>query len=122
MRDYNIRLKRYNGVDYDNLYPETKTNLLIGNIAKSQLESGSTYTAVVVTLDSANWGTETLEQTVTVQGVTATNAIIVAPSVNSMSIYADSGIYCIAQAQNSLTFKCESIPESDVNANILILT
>ena len=44
--NYNIRLKRFNGTDYDNLYPNTlveqvtgnwPTNRLSGTIAKTQI-------------------------------------------------------------------------------------
>ena len=49
--NYNIRLKRFNGTDYDNLYPNTivsqvtgnwPTNRLSGTIAKSQIASDAT--------------------------------------------------------------------------------
>lgn len=122
MQDYNIRLKRYNGVDYDNLYPETKTNLLIGDIQKSQLADGATYTALTGTLYTNSWNTTTLEQTISVQGVDSNSVIIVAPDVNNIEEYSSNRIYCIAQNTDSLTFQCTFLPESDISVNILILT
>lgn len=122
MQEYNIRLKRYNGVDYDTLYPETKSSLLVGNIAKSQLASGATYTAVSTTLVQQNWNSSTLQQTISVSGVTPSNAVIVAPAPNDLQKYSESGIYCSAQASGSLTFKCEEIPASNIAVNVLILT
>lgn len=122
MQEYNIRLKRYNGVDYDTLYPETKSSLLVGNIAKSQLASGATYTAVSATLVQQNWNSSTLQQTISVSGVTASNAVIVAPAPNDLNKYSESGIYCSAQASDTLTFKCEEIPASNIAVNVLILT
>ena len=122
MQEYNIRLKRYNGVDYDTLYPETKAELLIGDVSKSQLEDGATYTAISATLAQNDWNSSTLQQTISVSGVTASNAVIVAPAPNDLKKYGESGIYCSAQASNSLTFKCEEIPSSDITVNVLILT
>ena len=122
MQEYNIRLKRYNGVDYDTLYPETKSNLLIGSIAKTQLAAGATYTGTTGTLAQLDWNVSTLEQTITVNGVTTTNAVIVSPDANDIEAYAESGIYCSAQGTDSLTFKCGEIPNVDIDVNILILT
>lgn len=122
MQEYNIRLKRYNGVDYDTLYPETRSSLLIGDISKSQLEDGATYTAVSATLVQQNWNSTTLQQTISVSGVTASNAVIVAPAPDDLNKYSESGIYCSAQASGTLTFKCEEIPASNIAVNVLILT
>lgn len=122
MQEYNIRLKRYNGVDFDTLYPETKTNLLIGQITKSQLANGATYSALQVLLDKDDWDSTTLDQTISVTGVTSTNAVIISPSINDIDLYSDSKILCIAQGDGTLTFQCETIPNDDVYANVLILT
>lgn len=122
MQEYNIRLKRYNGVDYDTLYPETRSSLLVGNIAKSQLANGATYTAVSATLVQQNWNSTTLQQTISVSGVTDSNAVIVAPAPNDLQKYSESGVYCSAQASGTLTFECEEIPESNIAVNVLILT
>ena len=52
--NYNIRLKRFNGTDYDNLYPNTTveqvsgdwpTNRLLGTITKEQIAQDATYTS-----------------------------------------------------------------------------
>ena len=122
MQNYDIRLKRYNGIDYDTLYPETKTSLLIGSIEKSQLTAGATYTATSVILVNTDWDSTNLDQTVTVQGVTASNAVIISPDVSSLTAYGENGVYCFSQATNSLTFKCSSIPSSNISVNVLILT
>lgn len=122
MQEYNIRLKRYNGVDYDTLHPETKASLLLGSIAKNQLASGATYTAVSATLVQLDWNNVTLEQTITVNGVTASNAVIVAPNPTDIEAYGSNQVYCSAQGSNSLTFKCKEIPSDDIDINVLILT
>lgn len=71
------------------------------------------------TLDSANWSDSS--QTVTVSGVTADNIIFVSPAPASAADYASAGIICTAQATNSLTFTCESTPNTNISVNIVIM-
>ena len=124
MQDYNIKLKRYNGVDYDNLYPQTKTELLLGNIQKNQLQRGATYTASVVTLLKDDWevNQELITQTVQVDNLLSTDIVIVAPIPENVQIYSYSEIICSEQNNNFLTFKATLQPSEDIDVNILILT
>lgn len=129
--NYNIRLKRFNGTDYDNLYPNTivdqvtgnwPTNRLSGTIAKTQIAQDATYTSVTVTL-SGVWTNN--QKTVSIPaaiGITANSLVIVSPTPNSFTEYGDSGIYCSAQAVNSLTFTCSSPPSSNITVNVVKLT
>ena len=130
--NYKIRLKRFNGTDFDTLYPNTiveqvlddwPTSRLDGTINKTQITPDATYTSTTVTLISGNWSNNT--QTVSVPssvGIKSTPLVIVSPTPNSFSNYGDSGIYCSAQANNSLTFICESPPSSDIIVNVVRLT
>ena len=130
--NYKIRLKRFNGTDFDTLYPNTiveqvlddwPTSRLDGTINKTQITPDATYTSTTVTLISGNWSNNT--QTVSVPssvGIKSTSLVIVSPTPNSFSNYGDSGIYCSAQANNSLTFICESPPSSDIIVNVVRLT
>jgi hypothetical protein len=124
MQDYNIKLKRYNGVDYDNLYPQTKTSLLLGNVQKNQLQRGATYTASVVTLLKDVWqaDSESITQTVQVDNLLSTDIVIVAPIPENVQVYSYSEIICSEQNNNSLTFKATLQPAEDIDVNILILT
>ena len=79
----------------------------------------SIYKAVTATLISTNWSSNT--QTVTVNGVTSANNVIVAPAPASISDYASSGIYCSAQGANSLTFTCDTAPVNNITVNVLIV-
>ena len=81
----------------------------------------ASFTAITVTLDKDDWSNSI--QTVTATGVTAENTVIAtaAPDDTSFSVWSNSGIYAAVQALNSLTFKCRSVPTSDVTVNILIL-
>lgn len=60
-------------------------------------------------------------QTVTVQGATAASNIIVAPAPASLDAYGSAQVRCTAQAENSLTFACSKVPESNLTVNILIV-
>lgn len=124
MQDYNIKLKRYNGVDYDNLYPQTKTSLLLGNVQKNQLQRGATYTASVVTLLKDVWqaDSESITQTVQVDNLLSTDIVIVAPIPENVQVYSYSEIICSGQNNNSLTFKATLQPTEDIDVNVLILT
>ena len=81
----------------------------------------ASFTTITVTLDKDDWSNKI--QTVTATGVTADNTVIAtaAPDDTSFSAWSNSGIYAAVQALNSLTFKCRSVPTSDVTVNILIL-
>ncbi len=74
-----------------------------------------------VTLASSNWDSSTLTQTVTVNGILAddTKQLIQAvPMPSSMSVAIESGVYCSAQSDNSLTFICTSIPTVDITISV----
>lgn len=80
---------------------------------------GSSATTLTVTLSASGWSNGT--QTVTATGVTASNNVIVSPAPASYMSYGASGIYCSAQASNSLTFTCASVPGSAITVNVLIM-
>lgn len=73
-----------------------------------------------IKLIKANWSN--FKQTVSVSGVTANNTIFITPAPASFNAYGESGVYCSAQANNSLTFTCSYVPENDLTVNIIILT
>lgn len=71
------------------------------------------------TLASANWSSGS--QTITVNGVTASNLVIVSPAPASVEAYGNARIYCAAQSANSLTFACPgTAPSTDLTVNIVI--
>ena len=78
----------------------------------------ASYATITVVLDKDDWSNSI--QTVTATGVTAENAVI-ATSANddaSFAAWSNNGIRAVVQALNSLTFKCRSVPSTDVNVNI----
>ena len=133
---YEIDMNRYNGTDYDTLLPPPAShasthqangsdpitlqtgNYGDGTITKVKLASGATYTQLTVTLTVAGWSDNS--QTVTASGVTANNAVVVSPAPSSYRSYGEFGVYCSAQAANSLTFVCDSVPDVALAINIFI--
>lgn len=71
-------------------------------------------------LAAANWSDNS--QTITVNGATSTNDIIVSPSAASEEAYTNAGVKGTAQGTNSLTFSCEETPEVDLSIDLLIFT
>lgn len=73
----------------------------------------NTISQLTITLTTSKWSNKT--QSATVSGVTTSNGVIV--DVNDIA----NGIKCTAQASNTLTFTCESVPTSNVTVNVMIL-
>ena len=87
--------------------------------AREQLGAEGKHTTKTATLTAAGWSDSA--QTVTVEGVTASNTILVAPASDSQEVWGKAGIVCTAQSAGSLTFTCKSVPTAAVTANIVIL-
>ena len=75
-------------------------------------------TRINTSLTVAGWSNNS--QTITVNGVTTSNDVVISPAPTSIDDYTGAGIKCTAQAANSLTFTCEDIPTSAISVNILI--
>ena len=86
---------------------------------------GTDYAApsvgVSVTLRASGWNANTKTQTVSVSGVTATVNLIITAAPDSYMAYAKAGVRCTEQGAGTLTFACETVPTSDVAANVLII-
>ena len=74
------------------------------------------------TLTTSGWSSNT--QTVSVQGVSAdpnAQLIYVSPADKaSATAWGEAGVFCSAQAANSLTFVCDSVPSANISVNISI--
>lgn len=100
--------------------PVTSVNGSTGAVVITAEDLGAATAATAVkTLNSANWSNN--EQSVYVYGVTASNTVIVSPAPASQADYVAAGIYCSAQANESLTFTCATTPSTNISVNILIL-
>lgn len=74
---------------------------------------------MTVSLLSTGWSNKS--QTVSVTGVTTSNIIIVSPAPYYINRYVSSRIRCVAQASNSLTFSCSTLPTDTLVVNVVIL-
>lgn len=75
-----------------------------------------------VNLNSGSWSNNQI--TVTVQGVTPTNDILVSckpDDAEKLEMWSKSGVVASAQIQNSITFSCTKVPALNLTANIMIL-
>lgn len=70
------------------------------------------------TLTVAGWSNNT--QTVSVTGVTTTNAVLVTYALTSKEQYLSNGIYCSAQGTGSLTFTCTITPTVAIDVNVMV--
>lgn len=72
-----------------------------------------------VLLSASNWSN--MMQVVNVNGVTVNGTIVITPAPTSHTTYGESGVYCSAQADGTLTFACSETPVVDLTVNVLIL-
>lgn len=75
------------------------------------------------TISSSGWTIQedgTYNQTVTVEGVTATNDVAVNPSVVYMDRYIKMGCEPISQGVNTITFKCTNPDDTDMIIDVII--
>ena len=77
------------------------------------------HRTAAVTLTAAGWASSS--QSVACAGMTQHTTIIVSAAPADYEAYAKAGIYCAAQGQDALTFRCKSTPSASLTANILIL-
>lgn len=78
---------------------------------------------VSVTLTTSGWDSTAKTQTVTVNGVSATETaqlITPVPALASQAAYYDAGIKCTGQAANSLTFTADTVPTADLTVYVTI--
>ena len=71
------------------------------------------------TLTVANWSNKT--QTVSVENVTPNNSVLVCPAPTSQTPAMGAGVYCSAQGNGTLTFKCGTVPSVALDYNIMVV-
>lgn len=68
------------------------------------------------------WDSASKTAAVTVYGVTADNAVDVAPAESSFDDYVNAGIRATAQSNGKLTFTCKTIPTKAISVNIKVIS
>lgn len=87
--------------------------------ARENIGAQSQHIPITVDIPMSGWSSNS--QTVTVDGITSTNTVIVASNPSCHEAYNESGIICTLQENNALTFTCSETPTSNLQANIIIL-
>ena len=105
------------------LFPRTKTSAVSNDdgiglnvLLENKQEK---HEPVSVSLSTSGWSS--MAQTVSVGNVTINSTVVVTPAPESHSSYGEAGVYCSAQANGALTFKCTDTPKSNLTVNVLIL-
>ena len=97
------------------------TPAIANHAANKSYVDSKAPTSVTITLSSSSWSSNT--QTVTVSGVVASETaqlITPTPAIASQSAYYEAGIMCTGQAENSLTFTCQTVPTINMIVYVVI--
>ena len=101
-KEYNIESKNY--YEQNKLYYEKMTKYRL------------------VTLVASDWSVQDLTQTVEVMGIDGDETkqlVTVAPKLTSLDDYVNYGIMAIEQNNNSLTFRCGTMPDVDIEVFVV---
>lgn len=94
-------------------------NVADGAVTAEKIASGAVSSSFTVFLAAAGWADKA--QTVTANGVTAENTVVVSPAPASYTAYAEGAVRCTAQESNSLTFACDDVPADDLTVNVTVI-
>lgn len=94
-------------------------NVADGAVTAEKIAAGAVSSSFTVLLTAAGWADKA--QTVTANGVTADNTVVVSPAPASYTAYADGAVRCTAQGSNSLTFTCDDVPAGDITVNVTVI-
>lgn len=84
------------------------------------IRNTDTTTWATVTIATSAWSSKAA--TIAVSGVTADNAVDVAPAEASYDAYVSAGIRASAQVAGKLTFKCKTTPTASISVNVKTTT
>lgn len=92
--------------------------------ARDNIGASATVIMRKVTLTVAGWNSSTKQQTVAVPGIladTTKQCIYPAPVDTSYdSAWNSCGVLCVAQAADSLTFQCDTVPTASIDVYVTI--
>lgn len=90
-----------------------------GSVTAEKIADGAVSDSFTVSLPAAGWSEN--QQTITANGVTADNTVVISPAPSSYDAYAESMIRCTDQGENSLTFMCKDVPADDITVNVTVI-
>ena len=91
--------------------------------AEAGVDYATPAAAKTASLAVAAWtGAEApFQQTVSVEGATATNIKVISPAPASVDEYASCGVKATTEGAGAITFACTTVPENDLTVNVLIV-
>lgn len=89
-----------------------------GRILSEAISSKPDMAMVTVQLAPSGWTNN--QQTVSVEGMTAQQAVIVTAAPDGYEHYSDCIVRCIAQGEGTLTFAATYTPSENLSANVLM--
>lgn len=92
---------------------------LTANLIIVSLPEGATAIADTCSLTVAGWSSNT--QTVSLTGMAADRIAIIGPVVNSIDVCKTNAVYCSAQGNGTLTFKCQTTPSVAITMNVIMI-
>lgn len=92
---------------------------LMANLIIVTLPEGATATANTCSLTVAGWSSNT--QTVSLTGMAADRIAIIGPVANSIDVCKTNAVYCSAQGNGTLTFKCQTVPSVAITMNVIMI-
>ena len=99
--------------------PFSAEGFLTEDVLEAIIEASARATASIHTLATIDWSSN--QQTITVDGITATNIVLVAPIPAHQSGYTAANVVCVSQGIDSLTFQCATIPLINIDVQVVIL-
>ena len=95
------------------------TTDITANLIIVTLPEGATAAANTCSLTVAGWSSNT--QTVSVEGMAADRIVIIGPVVGSIDVCKTNAVYCSAQGNGTLTFKCQTTPSVAITMNVIMI-
>ena len=95
------------------------TTDLTANLIIVTLPEGATAAANTCSLTVAGWSSNI--QTVSLTGMAADRIAIIGPVADSIDVCKTNAVYCSAQGNGTLTFKCQTTPSVAITMNVIMI-
>lgn len=92
---------------------------LTANLIIVTLPEGATAAANTCSLTVAGWSSNT--QTVSLTGMAVDRIVIIGPVADSIDVCKTNAVYCSAQGNGTLTFKCQTTPSVAITMNVIMI-
>lgn len=92
---------------------------LTANLIIVTLPEGATATASTCSLTVAGWNSNT--QTVSIEGMAADKMVIIGPVADLIEVCKTNAVYCSAQGDGALIFKCQTVPSMAITMNVIMI-